>query len=162
MVKLISDIPKVVIARDYLFSVLESKLDEIKNLEGHKFFTYTDETCEEVANKIKDFVLKDKIVSPVISVFGFKPFFRWSKVVGYTTKGTSKIYVNLRKIPVMTEQEIAGNLLHEICHLAGYEHGNNYFTDKKKYSVPYFLGYFIANEVTVIDLISNEYQIEID
>lgn len=73
-----------------------------------------------------------------IPVFTYKPFYWRSSVIGYFDG--KAIYVNLRKLPTMTVEDVASNLLHEYCHYAGFSHGNKYKThDKVLYSVPYFV-----------------------
>ncbi len=64
----------------------------------------------------------------------------WSKVVSHYDKGV--IYYNPKKYRVMNDSEILGNLTHEGFHHLGYTHDFNWTKDRK-YSIPYFLGYWV-------------------
>jgi hypothetical protein len=165
MIQIKSDIPKIVLARDYLFKVLPEKLEALKLLRELKPFTYTTQSCIEVANKVEDFILNgytvllgQKIFYGVINIKGYKTFNPWSSVIGYSDPRNNTIYVNLRKINSLSVEEYAGHILHECCHKIDYGHGNNYPSKKKNFSVPYFLGYYISGKMDLEDLRFNEYQ----
>jgi hypothetical protein len=74
---------------------------------------------------------------PLVKVFTYKPWYAYSKAIGYSD-GVS-IHINIRKLPSMDVLDVVGNLVHEYCHVASYNHANNYKTEEKvKFSVPYF------------------------
>jgi hypothetical protein len=80
-------------------------------------------------------LLKDR---EPISVFIYKEWKWWSKVIGYFDG--KAIYINNRKLQYMTHESIVANLLHEYSHYCGFSHGNNYRTAHKGlYSVPYYI-----------------------
>jgi hypothetical protein len=58
---------------------------------------------------------------------------RWSRVVGYTFKGSLRTFFN-RKF-WRNDAYVAGNILHEACHNCGFDHLGAWET-----SVPYFYG----------------------
>jgi hypothetical protein len=79
---------------------------------------------------------------PLIKVFTYKPWNRFSKAIGYSD-GVS-IHINIRKLPSMDVLDVVGNLVHEMCHVAGYSHGNNFKTEEKCISsVPYWCSTWI-------------------
>lgn len=165
MVKFNSKIQKINDGANYFYQTLPELLEELTNIPENKYFTYSLDTNIQVANKIKKRLIEDEIIIAqfsmksqlVVNVVGYKPFNPWSKVVGYTTKKSNTIYVNLRKIPSMSDGEIAGHLFHEVLHILGYGHGNNFYSDKKKYSINYFLGYLLSGEVNIEDLQDHPY-----
>lgn len=126
-------------------------LDEIENLKPKVYFTYCDKTNIEIVEQLRKFLNSNQTV--IISTY--KPRWPWSKVIGYS-KG-NKIYINRRKLKDNDFSFYAGNLLHEICHVADFSHGNNYITEKKKYSVPYFLGYMMSGRRKLSDLLESPY-----
>lgn len=151
--KITTNIPKIILARDLFNFRIHCVLT---NLEHYKLlfpFTYTEDSCWHVYNKLKDFLASEV----EIKIIGYKPWNPWSAAIGYTTKGSNTIHVNLRKLDSLTVADYAGNICHEICHLIGYSHGNNIKTLKKTYSVPYALGYLVSEEMTYEKLIYNPY-----
>lgn len=73
-----------------------------------------------------------------INVYTYKPFYPFSKALGYYDG--EAIWINIRKMQVMNVDSLVGLLLHEHSHYCGYTHGNNYKSKEKVlYSVPYFL-----------------------
>ena len=81
--------------------------------------------------------LKCPDIIPVIS----KRRVPWSSVISEYKDG--KILYNPRKYASMTELEIIGNLVHESFHHLGYGHAFEW-NPTRKYSIPYFLGYYVA------------------
>jgi hypothetical protein len=80
-----------------------------------------------------------------VKIFTYKPFYIYSKVIGYFN-GES-IHINSRKINSMSVKEITAHISHEFCHSRFFEHGNNFKTgDKVKYSIPYFVSEYILNK----------------
>lgn len=74
----------------------------------------------------------------IVNVYTYKPFYRWSKVIGYSD-GKS-VFINIRKLPNLSLNDIIGNLIHEYSHHCGFSHGSNTPSEEKnKFSVPYFL-----------------------
>lgn len=72
-----------------------------------------------------------------IEIIPYKTRWPFSKVIGYSD-GTA-LYINMRKINTLRTVDYVGNLVHEFCHHAGYQHGNNSPTGKQN-SVPYWCG----------------------
>jgi hypothetical protein len=71
----------------------------------------------------------------------YRPWWPWSKVIGYTKIGKSKyMYVNWRKYKYFDSVEMAGNIVHEWIHLMGFRHDSARDHD----SVPYAVGYIIG------------------
>jgi len=71
----------------------------------------------------------------------YRPWWPWSKVIGYTKIGSSKyMYVNWRKYKYFDAVEMAGNIVHEWIHLMGFRHDSASDHD----SVPYAVGYIIG------------------
>lgn len=100
-------------------------------LEAKNDWKYNSGTGKEVVEKLL-------WCTKVPEVRLYKPWNHWSKVIGYTDG--KNIYINARKLPSMSYQDVVGNLCHEFSHLAGLSHGNNYKTeDKVRFSVPYFI-----------------------
>jgi|DEB0MinimDraft_6_1074348.scaffolds.fasta_scaffold105184_2 hypothetical protein len=125
------------------------QLDEIYQLPEDKYFTYTEDTNNEVVAKVRHFLNSDREVK----IYSYRPWKWWSRVIGYT-KGQN-ITINSRKINSLSVDDYAGHIAHEILgHMVGYGHGNNYWTKKKKYSWPYFIGYLISGKMTIQDLVN--------
>lgn len=122
-------------------------LEKIEQLPKEKYFTYTEDDNKQVVRKLRAFFKQEKIVE----IEGYKSWNRWSKVIGYTSKG--RYFINLRKIDSLTSMQWSGNICHELCHIASYKHGNNYPSEKKKVSVPYLIGYLISSEMMFSDFI---------
>lgn len=75
-------------------------------------------------------------VHPMVKVYYYRPWNPWSGAIGYYD-GTG-IYINSRI--VLTREGQIANLLHEYAHHAGFEHGNNYWSqEKSEFSVPYYI-----------------------
>jgi hypothetical protein len=73
-----------------------------------------------------------------IKINSYKPFYPFTKVLGYFDG--KEIYINIRKMEVLDINNLVGLLLHEYAHYCGYKHGNNFKSkDKCITSVPYFL-----------------------
>lgn len=71
-----------------------------------------------------------------ITVKNYKTVNPWSRVLGYAEGNT--IYINERK--TLNAIERAGNLYHEFCHLAGFNHDGNRPTKYNLLTVPYLCG----------------------
>lgn len=85
-------------------------------------------------------------VRPPISVFFYRSFNPFTKVLGYYKSG--QIYINVKKVrsESFSTEDLVGLLLHEYSHYCGFTHGNNYKTlDKVLYSVPYYISENIKN-----------------
>jgi hypothetical protein len=85
-------------------------------------------------------------VRPPISVFFYRSFNPFTKVLGYYQSG--QININVKKVSLesFATEDLVGLLLHEYAHYCGFTHGNNYKTqDKVMYSVPYYLSENIKN-----------------
>lgn len=83
-----------------------------------------------------------KDCSKVAPVYFYKPFNPWTKAIGYSDG--KAIHLNSRVFSNLSRVDVIGLLLHEYCHIAGFNHGTgrtrNYKTeDKCLYSVPYFV-----------------------
>lgn len=71
-------------------------------------------------------------------------YYEASSVVGYTSSGTKRIYVNTKFFDTYTPSNVAGNLMHEWLHKLGYKHSAA-FTVMREYSVPYAIGYMVRD-----------------
>lgn len=68
----------------------------------------------------------------------YRPWWPWSKVIGYTKIGKSKfMYVNWRKYKHFDSIAMASNIVHEWIHLMSFRHDSAQDHD----SVPYAIGY---------------------
>jgi hypothetical protein len=111
--------------------LLQKESDLILNVTLKNDFKYNSGLGENVAMEL----LKER---PPLPVFTYTPWNPWSRAIGYFDG--KAMYLNLRKLPSMSIEEIAANLIHEYSHYAGFRHGSNYKTREKcLYSVPYFL-----------------------
>jgi hypothetical protein len=127
-----TDDPKIKAAAlraEYFLEAL--KKNEIKLPE---YFTHTTDRPYLVAATITDTFNHDP--APVRTYRTVNP---WSSVLGYTKNGI--IYVNTRFSIRADISAIAGNLVHELCHVRGYSHKGNRPTAYNLKSVPYVLGY---------------------
>lgn len=104
-------------------------------------FKYTTHTNYEVVKILKDGYASDV----VIKVKGYYPRNPFTKAIAYTLGG-NEIFINLRKINSFTYQDYANTIAHELCHILGYSHGNNYITPDKLFSVPYAIGKLVSGE----------------
>jgi len=94
-------------------------------------FKYNSGTGFEVFSKIMRF---DK----TIQIFSYKPWYVYSKAIGYSD--SRGIHINLRKLGILSHADIVGWIVHEAMHQVGFSHGNNYKTeDKVSFSVPYYV-----------------------
>lgn len=93
-------------------------------------FTHTDKTSEQVASDLKNIRVELK---------SYKTKLPWSKAIA-TTYPTDKhsVYFNEYKNPRDTVSMVK-TALHEGSHTVGYSHGDNYYSEAKKNSVPYKL-----------------------
>lgn len=69
----------------------------------------------------------------------------WSKVKGYTTPDSMRIYLNRKfyRKSSWTAVDVAANLAHEWIHKMGFGH-DYYYNDDRPYTVPYAIGYLVA------------------
>lgn len=165
MIELKTNLSKVQLAINFFYKNLPEILNQVGSLPEKKYFTYTDLSNLRIVDKINDGLINDQqvILGHAVSfkmkvrVLGYKPFNPFSKVVGYTVHDddltNDTIYINLRKLPSMSPQEVAGNILHECLHLINFGHGSNKLTKDKRKSVPYFFGYLMSGEAKIEELI---------
>jgi len=66
-----------------------------------------------------------------------------SNVIGYTTSGSKRIWVNTKYFNVNSISSVASNLFHEWLHKLGYSHSSAY-TASRPYSVPYAIGNIVG------------------
>jgi hypothetical protein len=71
-------------------------------------------------------------------------YYAANSVVGYTNSGTKRIWVNTKFFDSYKANSVAGNLFHEWLHKLGYGHSSS-ATASRPYSVPYGIGYIMAN-----------------
>jgi hypothetical protein len=69
-------------------------------------------------------------------------YYSWRNVVGYTTPGELRIYMNTKFFDPYTPAQVAGNVFHEWTHKLGFDHAATYSPDRDA-SVPYAIGYMI-------------------
>jgi hypothetical protein len=110
---------------------------ELHVILGKDKFTHTDETPEQVFNKIAS-NHKDM----VIEILPWKPFNRWTAAIATTFKNKpGKVFINVRKINQRSVGDYVNTLCHEALHCAplNYGHGSNSPKGKEN-SVNYWLG----------------------
>lgn len=127
---------------DYSNSIqtaVQSLRDRIASM-GQPFisqYAYVIAGCEKFINT--------DLVIPVVS----KTRVPWSSVISEYSDG--KILYNPRKYRLMREWEIAGNLAHEALHALKFTHTYDYNPDRK-YTVPYFIGYWVEYYLSKLKL----------
>lgn len=67
----------------------------------------------------------------------------FSRVVGYTKKGTVMTWINRKFFKKFNYAEVAGNIVHEWLHKAGFDH----ISEKDYTSVPYAVGNIVRKLV---------------
>jgi predicted RNA-binding protein with PUA-like domain len=69
----------------------------------------------------------------------------WSKVKGYTTADSMRIYMNTKffRQSSWTAADVAGNMAHEWVHKMGFGHDYRH-NEERPYSVPYAIGYIVG------------------
>lgn len=125
----------------YFHSEIPKYLKKL-SLSEARSFTYTELTDRSVAIMLDTFINRS---NAEIAIRTYRPWYRWSSAIGYT-EGSNVLYLNEYKISKFLVADYAGNIGHEICHLAGFGHGSNKITASKKLSVPYAIGYLISGE----------------
>lgn len=105
------------------------------NIELPEFFTHTSDNPTMVKRKFS--ILHNNVAPTPVREYTSSWFYR--NVLGYFKNG--RIHVNTRFSSRATVAEIAGNLVHELCHARGYGHKGNSVTPYNLQSVPYVLGY---------------------
>ncbi len=74
-----------------------------------------------------------------IKVMIWRPWNPFTRAIAYTD-GDFMIHFNIYKLEKLETLDMIGTLTHELSHLMGFKHGNNYRTkDKESFSVPYWL-----------------------
>lgn len=70
----------------------------------------------------------------------------WSKVKGYTTQDSMKIYINKKyfRLSSWTSVDVAGNMAHEWVHKMGFGHDYRDNAERPS-SVPYAIGYIVID-----------------
>lgn len=70
----------------------------------------------------------------------------WSKVKGYTTADSMRIFINKKffRQSTWTPLDVAGNMVHEWVHKMGFGHDYRDNQDRP-YSVPYAIGYLLSD-----------------
>ncbi len=113
---------------------------------GKKQFAQADGLSnEEIYQKIiEGFETTDESESPTLGTLDlslqvYRPFFRWSKVIGYTRPNENTIYLNRYRLRDNSTAEVAANLVHEWTHKLGFDHDSK-ATSRRAYSVPYRVG----------------------
>lgn len=128
---------------------IEKYLSQVENLGPKNYFTYTEDKCDEVAQKYRAYLYSKAIVL----ITGYRSRWPWSRAIG--SSNGKRIAVNTRKLNKFSAEYYAGFIAHEIAHMdeLDYSHGNNYITHKKKFSVPYFIGYLVRGTKKICDLV---------
>ena len=122
------EVKAAAIVAENLFHPCSEMMDELRVKDD---FKYNSGTGIEVVSKISGF-------NKTIQVFSYKPWYAYSKAIGYSdSKG---IHINLRKLGSLSHADIVGWLVHEASHQVGFTHSSNYPSEfKNNFSVPYFL-----------------------
>lgn len=122
----IKDAERVLAANSPMYKELIEKHD----------WKYNSGTSEEICVKLA-------LAKNPLPVFVYKPWNPWTSAIGYFDG--KAVYINSRKLPEMSQRDIAANLIHEYAHYSGFTHGNNYPSqDKSLCSVPYYLSQNIS------------------
>lgn len=119
----------------------------IGHLDEHGYRTYTRNegmNNEEIYNFLmegREVLDQDTPGEMNLYIKRYRPWWPWSKVIGYTKIGKSKyMYVNWRKYKFFDSVAMAGNIVHEWIHLMGFRHDSARDHD----SVPYAVGFIIG------------------
>lgn len=67
-----------------------------------------------------------------------------SRVMGYTRPKSRRVWMNTKFFNRHTPAKVASNLTHEWLHKIGFDHDYK-FTWKRRYSVPYAIGYIVRD-----------------
>jgi hypothetical protein len=67
----------------------------------------------------------------------------FTSTVGYTYPNSTRIWMNTKFFNNYTSSEVTGNMFHEWLHKLGFKH-TSYYTTARRYSVPYAVGYLMA------------------
>jgi hypothetical protein len=102
------------------------------------FFTHTSHTPEQVLQTFQGHI-------PVVAVREYTSSWFFRNVLGHYKNGV--INVNTRFSNSASVSDVAGNLVHELCHHMGYQHKGNNPTPYNLKSVPYVLGYMARDFV---------------
>lgn len=137
-----SKIHRACVRAHYFLAVLE--WEEIRRLSP---FTHIDDT-------VRDYILSNnKTLSGYIHstieagsksretcrIKPWRPWNPWSKAIAMV-KGDGNIYLNVRMIKTRSLHDYVNTIVHEVMHLLGFGHGDNYYTEDKARSVPYAIG----------------------
>jgi hypothetical protein len=104
-----------------------------------KKFTFTEMTPPQIVKQLDSFIITRKNFGPLVYVEPLTPRFFDFNATTYKDK-PNQIFVNAKK--KLDKYTLTGTLVHEICHLAGFNHGTgrltNYFQGRepKLSSVP--------------------------
>ena len=122
------EVKAAAILAEGLFDYQSAMMQELAEKDD---FKYNSGTGLEIFLKISRF-------KKTIQVFSYKPWYAYSKAIGYSdSKG---IHINLRKLGSLSHADIVGWLVHEASHQVGFTHSSNYKTEEKvKFSVPYYI-----------------------
>lgn len=74
---------------------------------------------------------------------GMKLYYENSNTVGWTSPSITYINVNTKYFNSYSSSQVSGNMVHEWMHKLGFGH-TSYYTSVRKYSVPYAVGYIMA------------------
>jgi hypothetical protein len=104
-------------------------------------FTYTDKKNWQIVMEIESAFYSDM----EISIEPWWPFNIWTSAIATTfSNDHSKAFINMRKVGQFSYRDYAGVIGHEVSHLVGFGHGNNYVNAEKMYSVPWSLGRLVS------------------
>lgn len=70
-------------------------------------------------------------------------YYEDTNIIGYTYVTSEYIWLNRKYFSYYTPAQVSGNLFHEWLHKLGFMHSYEY-TEERKYSVPYAIGYIMA------------------
>jgi hypothetical protein len=131
-------IKQVIASEEFRTGVLNFKFNgktQFNNNDGYtnsEIYNIVLDGAEEL-NRVKD----NEMDLPI------ETYYESSSTVGYTSTGTSKVYMNTKFLDQYTPAEASGNMMHEWLHKLGFSHAVSYSTSRD-YSVPYGIGYLMA------------------
>lgn len=104
-------------------------------------FTYSNYCVYQVRNAIEAFLSSEMDIEIAL----YKSKNPYSSAIGFYAGG-NVIYINSRKLDSFSDDDYAGTIAHELMHVIGFSHGNNYVDSNKLKSIPYSIGRIVSGE----------------